>query len=186
MIARASSGSKSSISSIEPLMSANKTVIVLRSPSTMLCEAGTASARSASTPACEMATLSARCSLVDSRAETIAASDFAHSPQNLIPRSVLEAAARALDLPQCPTLTAELYAARVFEGAGRATDHRPAKICARNGRMFGYPVVSQAPSTKRFDPEMYEASSLARKRAAAAMSSGVPARRSGMRSKYAS
>jgi hypothetical protein len=72
----------------------------------------------------------------------------------------------------------------VFAYGGRIqTDHRPAKIWERKGRMFGYPVVSQAPSTKRFDPEMYEASSLARKSAAAAMSSGVPARRSGMRSK---
>src|SRR5215831_13478553 len=34
MMARASSGSRSSISSIEPLMSANNTVTVLRSPST--------------------------------------------------------------------------------------------------------------------------------------------------------
>src|SRR5215469_10808479 len=45
MIARASSGSRASVSSIEPLISANKAVTVLRSPS--LCpEAGSDSLRS--------------------------------------------------------------------------------------------------------------------------------------------
>src|SRR6266851_10310288 len=47
MIARASSGSSSSINSVEPLMSANSAVTVLRSPSdaapsaaTMICDLG--------------------------------------------------------------------------------------------------------------------------------------------------
>jgi hypothetical protein len=46
MIARASSGSRSSINSIDPLMSANSTVTVLRSPS-RFCEASSATNRTA-------------------------------------------------------------------------------------------------------------------------------------------
>ncbi len=42
MIARASSGSRSSISSVEPLMSANSAVTVLRSPSIVMEGSGSA------------------------------------------------------------------------------------------------------------------------------------------------
>src|SRR5580700_8830513 len=45
MIARASSGSRSRISSVEPLMSANNAVTVLRSPSSESAECGSESRR---------------------------------------------------------------------------------------------------------------------------------------------
>src|SRR5215472_12579981 len=72
-IARASSGSRSSISSIEPLMSANRAVTVLRSPSMGVWESTCAAIR----------TEGGEGALAGSRRPGGAFSGAAHSPQNL-------------------------------------------------------------------------------------------------------
>ena len=77
MIARASSGSRSSISSVEPLMSANSAVTVLRSPST----AGEASGSSAATR------IAATAVAVGRACDDDVVSGAPQSPQNLSPGS---------------------------------------------------------------------------------------------------
>src|SRR5262245_9275165 len=72
-VARASSGSRSSISSIEPLMSANSAVTVLRSPSMVIWESTCAAMR----------TVAGEDALAGSRRLGDEFSGAAHSPQNL-------------------------------------------------------------------------------------------------------
>src|SRR6266851_7153396 len=78
MIARASSGSRSSISSIEPLMSAKRAVMVLRSPSGGVSEAEIASRRSFG-GCLRMTTEEATASVA-----IVSASGVAHLPQNFL------------------------------------------------------------------------------------------------------
>src|SRR5215469_5023445 len=75
MMARASSGSRSSINSIEPLMSANSAVTVLRSPSSDADEA---------TGAIRIAVSAAGCGL-GAAAVVDVVNDAPHSPQNFSP-----------------------------------------------------------------------------------------------------
>src|SRR5712691_6782136 len=78
MIARASSGSSSSINSVEPLMSANSAVTILRSPST----GGEASASSAATR------IAAPAVTVDRACDDGVVSGAPQSPQNFSPGSL--------------------------------------------------------------------------------------------------
>src|ERR1700761_5256167 len=73
MIARASSGSRSSINSVEPLMSANSAVTVLRSPSSAEVSASSATTR--------MSPADFRAAEIPLAALSCLASDAPHLPQ---------------------------------------------------------------------------------------------------------
>ena len=104
--ARASSGSRSSISSIEPLMSANSAVTVLRSPS---------SASAAASGFTRIAELSGSALIVDAAVAT--PSVVAAFPAEFEGRGVLGATLRAPDGEGITALTAEFSAARILRPA---------------------------------------------------------------------
>src|SRR5216683_2678066 len=136
-IARASSGSRSSIKSIEPLISANSAVTVLRSPSTT-SSGGTTS-------------LSRTCPLLGAENVSGMESELPHSPQKLSPswmgaphlgHEATRAVPQVVQNLRPSRLSLPHFEQRILPHSG-CDGFRPVRLCRLLGRVeaFREPVV---------------------------------------------